>query len=106
MDEVAETSDIVGILNVLDEIYECVHFFGDNIGITADGPSEQIRSLEDGRADFAEAERGEDFVGSLLYAVPEGGVWREQVAGAADGLKLARLLFFLFCAFAHLLAAP
>ena len=40
-------------------------------------------------ADLAEAVGFEDFVGGLLDAVPAGGVWRENVASAADGLELA-----------------
>src|SRR5580658_1989417 len=74
--------EITGIV-----IRERVHLFADDVRITADGAGKEIGRLKDGRADFAEAVGGEEFVGGLLDAVPESGVWREQVACAADGLE-------------------
>jgi len=40
-------------------------------------------------------------VGRLLDAIPERRLGRQEIARAADGLKLARLLFFFGCAFAR-----
>ena len=63
-------------------ILERVHLLGNHIGVGADGAGEEFGWLEDGQADFAVAVGGEDFAGGLLDAVPEGGVWREDVANA------------------------
>src|SRR5258708_18856218 len=38
---------------------------------------------------------------SLFDAIPQRGLRRQEVACSADRLKLARLLFFFGCAFAH-----
>src|SRR5258708_11446888 len=38
---------------------------------------------------------------SLFDAIPQRGLRRQEVACPADRLKLARLLFFFGCAFAH-----
>ena len=58
------------------------------------------REKPDGESNFAVAEGGEDFVGGLLDAVPEGGFGREEVARALDGLE------FGFCGHRRLEEVP
>lgn len=75
-------------------VLERVHLFANNIGVAADGASEKIGWLEDGRANFAEAEGTKDGSGCFFNVIPKGGVRRKKVACAANGLKFAALLFF------------
>ena len=64
-----------------------VHLLGDDVGLFADAAGEEGGVLEDGGANLAEAVAGEDRAGDGFDAVPEGGLGREEVAGAADGLQ-------------------
>ena len=64
-----------------------VHLFGDDVGFFADAAGEEGGVFEDGGANFAEVVAGEDGAGGGLDAVPEGGLRREQVAGAAHGFE-------------------
>src|SRR5258708_13277971 len=61
---------------------EGIHFFADDIGVATNSTGEEFGGLKNWRADFAEAECAENFVGGLLYAIPAGGFWVEQSAAA------------------------
>jgi len=52
-------------------VQERIHLFGDDVGFAAYCSCEEVGWLEDGEADFAVAEGGEDLVGRLLDTVPE-----------------------------------
>ena len=64
-----------------------VHLLGDDVGLFANAAGEELRVLEDGGANLAEAVAGEDRAGDGFDAVPEGGVGRKEVARSADGLQ-------------------
>jgi len=63
--------------------------------VSGNRPAKSSVVSKAGRADFAEAEGGEDPARGFLHAVPQRGLRRQEIAGAPDGLKLPRLLFFL-----------
>ena len=52
-------------------IGEGIHLLTDNVGITTNGPRKELCRFEDGEADFAEVEGGEDFTGRLFDLVPK-----------------------------------
>jgi hypothetical protein len=66
-------------------VLEGVHLLGDDVGLGADPPREQLRLLEDGRAQLAVAVAAEEVVGGPLDAVPRRDLVRQDVVGALDG---------------------
>jgi len=78
-------------------IQKRVHLFRDDVGLAPYGACEEFGWLEKGETDFAVAESGEDFVGGLLDAIPEGGFRRQQIPRATDRLEFPALFFFCCC---------
>ncbi len=64
-------------------VFPGVHLFGDDVGFFAYAAGEEFGGFEDGGADFAEAVAGEDGAGGGFDVVPERGLGREEVPGAA-----------------------
>ena len=60
---------------------EGVHLFRDDVGFFADAAGEELRVLEDGRADLAEAIACKDRARGRFDAVPQLCLRREQVPG-------------------------
>jgi hypothetical protein len=63
------------------------HFLGDDVGLFSDAAREELRVLEDGRADFVKVVTREDVAHLGLHAIPQVGIGREQVTSSADGLN-------------------
>jgi len=76
-------------------VFPGVHLFGDDVGLLAHGAGEELGLLEDGSADLMEVVDAEDVAGGGFDEVPQRGLRRQQVAGAADGFDglLLHLVF-------------
>src|SRR6267142_5375624 len=70
------------------------HFLGNYVGVQPNRTREKLRRLEDGHANFAETESGEDFVNRLFNVIPQCRLRWKEVPCAANRLESSRLFFF------------
>ncbi len=68
-------------------VFPGIHLLCHDVGIFTHAAGEQLRGLENRRADFLEVVGAEHIAHSGLHEVPQRRLRREQIAGASNGFN-------------------